>query len=188
MRGFRGAWCRAEHPLMTPQHHKLDATSVIGQVVLYAALAAVLVVFANWPAYRQLGPDQALIKLSVVHEPQRVQACTQRTPEEMAKLPPNMRVPMNCPQERAPLVAELDLDGRRVLRQEALPSGFARDGRATLYHRLVTTAGPHDIAVRLRDQAGTEDFNFRAATSVDLQPAQILVIDFEAARGAITLR
>ena len=110
------------------------------------------------------------------------------TPEEMAKLPPNMRVPMNCPRERAPLVAELDLDGRRVLRQEALPSGFARDGRATLYHRPVTTAGPHDIAVRLRDQAGTEDFNFRAATSVDLQPAQILVIDFEAARGAITLR
>ena len=173
---------------MTPQHHKLDATSVIGQVVLYAALAAVLVVFANWPAYRQLGPDQALIKLSVVHEPQRVQACTQRTPEELAKLPPNMRVPMDCPRERAPLVAEVDVDGRLAFRQVAQPSGLSHDGRATLYHRLVTTAGRHDVTVRLRDRAGTEAFDYQGTTRVELRPAQILVIDFQAAQRAIVFR
>ncbi len=173
---------------MNLQHSKLDATSLIGQLVLYSVLAAVLVVFANWPVYHQLGPDQALIKLSIVHEPQFVQACRQRTPEELAKLPPNMRAPMDCPRERAPLVAEVDVDGKLVLRQEAQPSGLAHDGRATLYHRLVTTAGPHDIVVRLRDRAGTDDFNIRGATSVNLRPAQSLVIDFEAARGAITFR
>lgn len=173
---------------MNVQHSKLDATSLIGQLVLYSVLAAVLVVFANWPVYHQLGSDQALIKLSIVHEPQLVQACRQRTPEELAKLPPNMRAPMDCPRERAPLVAEVDVDGQLVMRQEAQPSGLARDGRATLYHRLVTTAGPHDIVVRLRDQAGTEGFNIHGATSVNLRPAQSLVIDFEAARGAITFR
>lgn len=173
---------------MNVQHSKLDATSLIGQLVLYSVLAAVLVVFANWPVYHQLGSDQALIKLSIVHEPQLVQACRQRTPEELAKLPPNMRAPMNCPRERAPLVAEVELDGRLVLQQVAQPSGLAHDGRATLYHRLVTTAGPHDIAVRLRDRADTEGFDYHGETSVHLRPAQSLVIDFQSARGAITFR
>lgn len=173
---------------MTSQIRELSVASVIGQVVLYAALAAVLLLFASGPSYRQLGPDQALIKLSIVHEPQRVRVCAQRTPEELAKLPPNMRVPMDCPRERAPLAVEVDVDGHRVLSREALPSGLARDGRATLYHRLVTTAGRHDIAVRLRDRAGTEDFNIRAETSVDLRPSQNLIIDFESARREITFR
>ncbi len=173
---------------MAMRHSRLDAVSVIGQVALYAALAAFLAVFANWPAYRQLGPDQAVIKLSIVHEPRLVQPCRQRTPEELAQLPPNMRAPMSCQRERAPLVAEVDLDGRLVLRQVAEQSGLARDGRATLYHRLVTKAGRHEVAVRLRDQAGTADFNYRGAASVQLRPAQNLVIDFDAARGAITFR
>ncbi|MCC7462215.1 MAG: hypothetical protein IT480_07100 [Gammaproteobacteria bacterium] len=167
---------------------KLSVTSLIGQIVLYGALAAVLAVFANWPSYRQLAPDQALIKLSIVHEPQHVQPCRQRTPEELARLPPNMRAPMICTRERAPLVAEIDLDGQRVLRQVAQPSGLAHDGRATLYHRLVTSAGPHQIVVRLRDQAGTEAFNYQGATRVDLRPAQSLVVDFEPAQGLITFR
>ena len=174
--------------ITAPLRSKLDATSVIGQVVLYAALAAVLVVFANGPAYRQLEPDQALIKLSIVHEPQRVRACVERTPEELAKLPPNMRATIDCPRERAPLVVEVDVDGQQVLRQEALPSGLARDGRATLYHRLVTTAGPHDIAVRLRDEVGTEGFSVHGSTSLDLRPAQNLIIDFDSARRVITFR
>ena len=173
---------------MNLQHSKLDATSLIGQLVLYSVLAAVLVVFANWPVYHQLGPDQALIKLSIVHEPQFVLACRQRTPEELAKLPPNMRAPMDCPRERAPLVAEVDVDGKLVLRQEAQPSGLAHDGRATLYHRLVTTAGRHDVTVWLRDRAGTEAFDYQGTTRVELRPAQILVIDFQAAQRAIVFR
>jgi hypothetical protein len=173
---------------MNVQHARLGVIPVIGQVVLYAALAAVLVLFSDWPRYHQLGPGEALVKLSIVHEPRLVQPCRERTAEELAKLPPNMRAPMICERERAPLVAEVDLDGRLVLRQVAQPSGLARDGRATLYHRLVTTAGRHDIAVRLRDEAGTGDFNYKGSASVQLRPAQVLVIDFDRGSGGITFR
>jgi hypothetical protein len=164
------------------------ATAVIGQVLLYAALAGVLAVFAGWPVYHQLEPDQALIKLSIVHEAQHVQPCRQRTPEELERLPPNMRAPTSCPRERAPLVVEVDLDGRQAFRHVAQPAGLARDGRASLYHRLVTAAGRHHIVVRLRDRAGTEEFDYQGQTTVELRPAQILVIDFQPARGEITFR
>jgi hypothetical protein len=173
----------AEPPSSRPR-----ATAVIGQVLLYAALAGALAVFSYWPVYHQIEADQALIKLSIVHQAQHVQACRQRTPEELERLPPNMRAPMSCARERAPLVVEVDLDGRLAFRQVALPSGLARDGRASLYHRQVTTAGRHDIVVRLRDRAGTEEFDYRGATTVQLRPAQILVIDFQSALGTITFR
>ncbi|MCW5621753.1 MAG: hypothetical protein KIS79_11655, partial [Burkholderiales bacterium] len=76
---------------MTGQRARLDATSLAGQMVLYAVLAMVLVRFSKWPVYHQIAPDQALIKLSIVHEPQLIQPCRQRTRAELAELPPNMR-------------------------------------------------------------------------------------------------
>ncbi len=82
---------------MNVQHSKLDATSLIGQLVLYSVLAAVLVVFANWPVYHQLGPDQALIKLSIVHEPQLVQACRQRT--LLGRGEPRLKCPPTQPEQ-----------------------------------------------------------------------------------------
>lgn len=164
------------------------ATAVIGQVLLYAALAGVIAVFSSWPVYHQIEADQALIKLSVVHEAQHVQACRQRTPEELERLPPNMRAPTSCPRERAPLVVEVDLDGRLAFRQVAQPSGLARDGRASLYYRQVTTAGSHHIVARLRDRAGSGDFDYQGEATVQLRPAQILVIDFQPARREITFR
>ena len=171
-----------------PSGNQPRAVAVIGQVVLYAAFAVAIGLFASWPAYHQLQPGQALIKLSIVHEAQHVQPCRSRTPEELQRLPPNMRVAMNCPRERAPLVVEMDLDGRLAFRQVAPPSGLAHDGRAALYHRLVTTAGTHHVAVRLRDRAGTADFDYRGEATVQLQPARILVIDFQPGQREITFR
>ena len=167
---------------------KPRAAALIGQVVLYAALAGVTLLLANWPVYRQLRPDQALIKLSIVHESQHVQPCRQRSAEELQRLPPNMRAPLICTRERAPLVAEVDLDGRLAFRQVAPPSGLARDGRAALYHRLVTTAGTHHIVVRLRDRPGDEGFDYRGEATVELQPARILVVDFQPGQREITFR
>ncbi|MGD9599314.1 MAG: hypothetical protein AB7G76_15375 [Steroidobacteraceae bacterium] len=172
----------------TSAGNKPRAAALIGQVVLYAALAGVIAVFSRWPSYRQIGPGESLIKLSIVHETQHVTACRKRTPEELAKLPPNMRAPMSCPRERAPLTAEVDLDGEPVVRGTARPSGLARDGRALLYHRLVTTAGSHEIAVRVRDSADTHGFDYEREEKITLQPAQILVIDLAPARREITFR
>lgn len=67
------------------------------QALLYGAFIAVLGYFSTSPAYRHLPPDQALVKLSFTHAAQRKGECRTRTPEELAKLPPNMRIAQDCP-------------------------------------------------------------------------------------------
>ncbi|MDE2297982.1 MAG: hypothetical protein KGL99_06630 [Burkholderiales bacterium] len=160
----------------------------LGQVLLYALFASLIGVFSHWPAYRQLAPDQALIKLSFTHDGQRVAACRQRSPAELAKLPPNMRAPMQCPRERAPVVVELDLDGKQVYRHVAMPSGLSKDGASSVYHRVPVLAGVHRIDVRLKDSPDGGGFDYTRTATVTLAPAHILVIDFDAEKGGITLQ
>jgi hypothetical protein len=157
-----------------------------GQLLLYALFALGIGIFSNWPSYRALPPDQALLKVSFIHHGQRVAECRPYTPDELAKLAPNMRTPMKCGRERSPVTIEVDLDGANVYRHVAAPSGLSSDGASSVYHRLQVPAGEHRIAVRLKDSTGPAFTHTREAT-VTLKPAQILVIDFDDQKGEITL-
>lgn len=158
-----------------------------GQAVLYGLFAAFIGVFSNWPPYQALPPDQALVKVSFIHHGQRVADCRPYTPEELAKLAPNMRTPMKCGRERSAVTIEVDLDGATVFRQVAAPSGLSRDGPSSVYHRLAVPAGEHRIAVRLKDNATAPGFTHTRDATLKLKPAQVLVIDFDAEKGGITL-
>jgi len=151
----------------------------VGQFLLYGAFAGAIALFSGWPPYRQLGADQALIKLSIIHHGQRLAACQQLSPEQLAALSPNMRTASRCPRERAPLLVEVDVDGRLAHRQRALPSGLSRDGSAALYQRLPVPAGQHTLAVRLRDSTRTEGFDYQRQGRMEIRPGQIVVIDFD---------
>lgn len=171
--------------LLRGQRRPRTALAWLGQAVLYAVFALLIGVFSHWPPYRHLAADQALIKLSFSHHGQRVSACRQLGAEELAKLPPNMRAPTQCPRERAPVVVELDIDGRQVVRRVAGPSGLSKDGASSVYHRVEVAAGEHRIAVRLKDSAGGAGFDYQREATVRLAPARILVIDFDAEKGGI---
>ena len=164
------------------------ALTWIGQALLYGLFALIIGVFSNWPPYRHLAADQALIKLSFNHQGKPVSACRSATPQELAKLPPNMRAPLVCPRERSPITVELDLDGVAALRQVAIPSGLSRDGTSALYHRRVVAAGVHHLVVRLKDDVGSPGFDFVHEATVTLKPAQILVVDFDPGKGGITVQ
>jgi hypothetical protein len=170
------------------EHTRTGPVAWIGQALLYGLFALVIGVFSRWPAYRHLGPDQALIKLSFNHQGKPVSECQRASAEELAKLPPNMRAPMRCPRERSPITVELDVDGQPALRHVAQPSGLSHDGASAVYHRMQVAAGTHQIAVRLKDDARRDGFGFTREASVSLQPAQILVIDFDPEKGGITLQ
>lgn len=166
----------------------LGPAAWLGQGLLYGLFALVIGVFSGWPPYRHLASGQALIKLSVSHTGKPVSDCRPQTPEELARLPPNMRAPVRCPRERSPIVVELDVDGAPALRHTAQPSGLSRDGAASVYHRLALAAGAHRVTVRLKDDARSAGFDHVREDTVTLKPAQILVIDFDAATQQITLR
>jgi hypothetical protein len=173
---------------MDERKDALTPAAWIGQVLLYGLFALVIGVFSGWPPYRQLADDQALVKLSFSHTGKPVSDCRPQTPEELARLPPNMRAPLRCPRERSPIVVELDGDGAPALRHVARPSGLSKDGASSVYHRMAVSAGPHRVTVRLRDDARHSGFDHVRDETVRLAPAQILVIDFDTATQKITLQ
>ena len=164
------------------------AAAWIGQALLYGLFALVIGVFSSWPPYRALGSDQSLIKLSFSHTGQPVSDCKAQTPEELAKLPPNMRAPVRCPRERSSIVVELDIDGAPAVRHTARPSGLSKDGASSVYQRLQVAAGSHRVAVRMKDDVRSTGFAHVREETVSLKPAQILVIDFDTATQKITLQ
>lgn len=160
----------------------------MGQVVLYALFAAFIGLFSRWPGYQVLAPNTAMIKLSFIHHGKPVSECRAASAADLAKLPPNMRAPMQCPRERSPVKVELDIDGKPSFRHDAKPSGLSKDGASTVYHRIEVPAGSHHIQVRLNDDARISGFGHSHESTVVLKPAQILVIDFDATKGGIVLQ
>lgn len=162
--------------------------ALLGQVLLYALFAAFIGVFSRWPSYQPLPPDHAMIKLSFSHHGKPVSECRQASAAELAKLPPNMRAPTLCPRERSPVKVELDIDGVSTYRHVAMPSGLSKDGASAVYHRLQVPVGSHRVAVRLNDDARKPGFTHVREAIVELKSAQIMVIDFDAEKGGITLQ
>ena len=160
----------------------MKALRIAAQFALYAPLMALIAYFSTQPRFSAVAPGEALLRVSFIHATQRKADCRERSPEELAKLAPNMRAALDCPRERSPLFVELELDGQVVLRKEVQPSGLRRDGNAVLYQRLALPAGRHRIVARLRDRA-EGDFNYVRDETVELAAGQVLVIDFNAAKG-----
>jgi hypothetical protein len=163
------------------------ALQIAAQLALYVPLMALIGYFSTEPRFTTLGPDEALVRLSFIHAAERKEPCRERTPEELAKLAPNMRAALDCPRERAMLLVELEVDGRIALRREVPPAGVQRDGNATVYHRLPLPAGRHRIVARLRDRPG-EGFDFVGETTLELAPGAALLIDFSKAKGGFVFR
>ena len=159
----------------------------MGQGLLYALFALIIGYFSNSPPYRHLAADQALIKLSFSLHGKLVSECRQRSAEELAKMAPNMRASLDCKRERSAVTVEIDLDGAPVFRHVSVPSGLSRDGASTVYHRFPVGAGEHKITVRLKDDVRAAGFNYSREETVTLAPGKILVIDFNAEKGGITM-
>lgn len=152
------------------------------QVVAYATFAAFIGYFSSAPAYRQLGDNEAVLKLSFSHPAQLKFACRTRSDAELAKLSPHMRTPQDCPRERSPVLVELDIDGKQLFHVNTAPLGVHKDGSATVYRRLVIPAGQHRISARLAD--GPDGvFNYRLDKDVNLKPGQVVIVDFIASAG-----
>ena len=165
-----------------------DIVRYIGQGLTWIAMGLVIAYFSNAPSYTHLAADQALIKLSFVHGANRVGECRRRTAEELAKLAPNMRRPLDCPRERLPVLVELEVDDDLYYRASLTPTGLSSDGPARVYQRFPVPAGRHRIVVKIRDSARSDGFDYTHEGEIELAPAQNFVIDFKEEAGGIILR
>lgn len=158
------------------------------QFVVILALFLGAAALANWPHYRQLPQDAGVITMTFVHGADRRVECRRRTAEELARLPPNMRRPDDCPRGRRPLYVELDVAGRTIYAAELRPTGIAGDGPSRVYEKFVLPAGDYEIAARLRDSPRKEGFDHERRQRVALAAHQNLVIDFKPESGGFIFR
>lgn len=157
------------------------------QGVLYGAFAAFVGYFATAPTFEHLAPNEALVRLSFSHAAQRKEPCRERTPEELARLAPNMRAKQVCPRARSAVIVELELDGKLLYRIVAPPAGLASDGASTVYRRVAVPAGRHEVRARLSDNAQGE-FNYAAERTIELATGRVLLVDFNAAQGGFIFK
>lgn len=173
---------------METPRQSLTVPHLLAQILLFGFFALVIGVFSRWPAYQVLAPERAIVKVSFTHHGKPVSECRHLSAAELAKLPPNMRAPVQCPRERSPVVVEVDVDGKMVYRHAAQPSGLSHDGASSVYQRIELSAGMHEFTVRMNDDARQPGFNHTRTSTLTLAPAQILVIDFDAEAGGVTFK
>jgi hypothetical protein len=159
-----------------------------GQAVFYGLFVAFIGYFSVAPAYVHFPPDLALIKVSFSHAGQPKEECRVRTAEELAELPPNMRVAMLCGRERSPLLFELELNGKPLHRAELPPSGLSRDGSSTIYQRFPVPAGRYHLRARLKDSVRVPDFNYTKEADMTVVPGQVFVVDFNPNTGGFLFK
>lgn len=164
------------------------ALRIAGQLVVIVALFAGVAMLSDWPRWRQIPADTGVMMLTFVHGADRKGECRRLTPEEIAKLPPNMRRVQDCPRMRRAIYVELDVDGRNVYRADLPPTGIAGDGPSRVYQRFTLPAGEYDVAVRMRDTARADGFDHERRETVQFAPSQLLVIDYRPESGEFIFR
>jgi hypothetical protein len=164
------------------------ALRYLGQLIFYAATAAMLGYFANLPVYTHVPADKAVIKLSFAHGAGHKGECHRRSAEELAELAPNMRQALDCPRERLPVLVELNLDGAPLYHATLPPTGLAKDGPARVYERFLVTPGTYHLSARMRDSARADGFDYESDFDLALEAGQNLVIDFRSEAGGFLLK
>jgi hypothetical protein len=159
-----------------------------GQFTVLGVFAALGAMLSNAPAYRQIPDGTGVIKFSFSHQADRSKECRRRTADELAKLPPNMRRPMECPRERREIFAELAIDGSTVFSNGLPPTGFAKDGPSQVYRRFVVPSGQHTVAARMRDTPRSAGFDYEKIMDVEVAPGQSLALDFRPEQGGFVWR
>jgi len=155
----------------------------IGQALCYSLFIAFIGYFSNSPKYQRFPDDQATIKLSLRHAGQILGECRNRSEKELAQLPPNMRIAKVCPRERSPLLLDLLINGEMVYSEELIPRGLHRDGLSSVYFRVPVDSGNIDLKVRMKDHTSQNDYPYQLQKSLQLAPAQVLVVDFDSKTG-----
>lgn len=161
-----------------PRHLIFGGAATLALTLGTAALS-------SWPEWQSMPRNHALLRLSFTHS--GVRNCRDRTAEELAALPQNMRKTEVCDRRRAPVHVEMTIDGQAAFVADLAPSGIAGSGPSRVYERFELPAGPHMIDVRLRDDPAAERFTHSASFEIAPAPGESVAIDFDAASGGFFL-
>lgn len=167
-----------------PVWHSRPRELLLGGAVTLALVLGTAALSA-WPAWQSLPEDHALLRLSFTHS--GVRNCRDRTEDELASLPRNMRSGQICERRRAPVTVEIDIDGATVFAEDLHPSGIAGSGPSRAYERFELAQGRHSVSLRLRDDPALTEFTHHAQFDIEAVAGESIAIDFDAAGGGFFL-
>lgn len=153
------------------------------QALNYTLFMAMIWYLSSAPSFEHLGKDEAVVTLTFAHVGQHTEPCHKLSQEELNKLPPNMRKLEECGRERSPVTVEVQMDGQPIFSKKAEAPGLYNDGSINIFMTETVSAGPHQFSVKMNDSIHVEGFNFNYEQSVELEPAQLLVIGFNTSEG-----
>jgi hypothetical protein len=121
-----------------------------GGALVGLVLTAGLVAGSQAP-WRAHADDEARIRLSwrTVSEP--VSACRTPTPEELAALPPHMRMQQICERRHVPFRLRVEIDGRRVRDALLRPPGARGDRPLHVFEELRVAPGSHRLVIAFEE-------------------------------------
>ncbi len=158
------------------------------QIVNYTVFMGLVGYFSFLPAYTRLQPDEAMITLAISHAGERVEECRQMSPEEMAKLPANMRVAVDCPRERSPVNISIFLDDMPVIEREVTAPGLYSDQGVDIFQSVRVPTGEHHLYISMNDNVRVDGPTHQHNQRVSLSPAQRLVIKFQSSIGEFKVK
>lgn len=157
----------------------------LARPAFWIALGAGIAALSGSPQYSQLEKGEAVLRVSIVHSSGTLVACRELSAAELAARAPNMRAPLACPRERAPLRVRVALDGAPLVDEVVAPRGLARDGRSILYRRWRIPAGAHRLEVLAEERGAARPARYERAESVSVAAGKVLTIDLRRERGGI---
>lgn len=155
------------------------------QAINYSVFMGLIWYFSTSPSIRIIDEDEAMITIAFAHAGEIREPCRKLTYEELAKLPANMRKPEVCPRERSPVTIETFLNGQPLYSESLQPMGLFGDGGVNVYYSVKVPAGDHHLTLKMNDNIRIKGFNHSLEQQVSIDPAQILLIDFDSRKGFI---
>jgi hypothetical protein len=155
------------------------------QAFNYTIFMALIWYFATSPSVRVIEDDEAMITVAFGHAGETRAECRKLSQEELMKLPPNMRKPEDCPRERSPIIIEARLDGEIIFSKTMPPPGIFNDGGVNIYYNSKVPAGKHKFGIKMDDSVRKQGFNHSLEQDININPAQILLVEFEPLKGFV---
>jgi len=128
-----------------------------------------------------------MITFTLGHVGKRVEPCRRLSQEELMKLAPNMRRPMECARERSPITMQLQMDGEVIYNKTASPLGLYKDQGIDIYQNIKVTAGKHHLLVWINDDVNVDGPTYQREQDVIIKPEQHLIVEFKPATGSFAI-
>lgn len=156
----------------------MNPVQILLQAIFYTLFMGVIYYLSTDPVYKPLDEGEAVVVVAFGHAGKIVAPCRERTPEELAELPPNMRIAMDCPRERSPIIVEIILDDHVALKETFEAPGFSKDLGVEVFYRTKVPTGKHRIIARMNDDVNVEGFTHIDEEEIELTQGKIVVVEY----------